>query len=385
MPGPCTRIDLTAAEHRQLQRWVCAGTTPQRLARRARLILGCAAGLGSRRLAQQERMSRTTVRRWVARFVVHRCTGLKDRPRRGRPTCVGPLTRALTVALACERPAERNVPLSRYSLAEIAAEVAAVSNGDPCPSRSSVWRLLRHDALRPWRYRCWIFPRDPHFLELAGPVLDLYSCIWQGRPLWADEYVLSADEKTSIQVRRRRHSTLATAPFQATRVEHEYKRGGALQYLAAWDVHRAEVFGRCEPHTGKAAFGRLVDQVMHQEPYRSARRVFWIVDNGSSHRGQRAADELRERHPRVVIVHTPVHASWLNQIEIYFSIIQRKVLSPNDCTTLDELADRIHAFGQRYSALNKPFAWRFTRQELEQRMNDPQLQLKPRMASPHAA
>ena len=137
-----------------------------------------------------------------------------------------------------------------------------------------------------------------------------------------------------------------------TRVEHEYRRGGALQYLAAWDVHRAGVFGRCEPRTGKAAFGRLVDDVMAQEPYRSARRVFWIVDNGSSHRGQRAADELRDRHPGVVIVHTPVHASWLDQIEIYFSIIQRKVLTPNDCTTLDELAARIHAFGQRYSALD---------------------------------
>jgi transposase len=202
------RIDLTTAEYRQLQRWMRAGTTPQRLARRARLILGCAAGCGSRRLAQQERMSRTTVRRWIARFVVDRCTGLKDRPRRGRPTCIRPVTRALTVALACERPRERNVPLSRYSLAEIAAEVAAVSAGEHNPSRSSVWRLPRHDALRPWRYKCWTFPRDPHFLELAGPVLDLYACTWQGQPLWADEYVLSADEKTSIQVRRRRHATL---------------------------------------------------------------------------------------------------------------------------------------------------------------------------------
>lgn len=357
-----------------------AGTTAQRLARRARVILGCAAGCGSRRLAQQERMSRTTVRRWIARFVVDRCRGLKDRPRRGRPTCICPVTRALTVALACERPTERNVPLSRYSLAEIAAEVAALSTGEHHPSRSSIWRLLKHDALRPWRYKCWIFPRDCHFLERAGPVLDLYACTWQGRPLWADEYVLSADEKTSIQVRRRRHPTLPTGPHQTTRVEHEYERGGALQYLAAWDVHRAEVFGRCEPRTGKAAFGRLVDQVMAQEPYRSARRVFWIVDNGSSHRGQRAAEELRARHPRVVIVHTPVHASWLNQIEIYFSIIQRKVLTPNDCTTLDELAARIQAFGRRYSALDKPFAWRFTRQDLERRLNDPHLQLEPAAA-----
>ena len=127
--------------------------------------------------------------------------------------------------------------------------------------------------------------------------------------------MLSADEKTSIQVRRRRHPTLPTGPLHATRVDHEHGRGGALQYLAAWDVHRAEVFGRCEPHTGKAAFGRLVDHVMGQEPYRPARRVFWIVDNGSSYRGGRAADELRARHPRVVIVHSPVHASCLNQIE----------------------------------------------------------------------
>ena len=114
------------------------------------------------------------------------------------------------------------------------------------------------------------------------------------------------------------------------RVEHEYERGGALAYIAAWDVHRAKIFGRCEPTTGIAPFGRLVDEVMSQPPYCSARRVFWIVDNGSSHRGQPAVARLQERWPGHVLVHTPVHASWLNQIEIYFSIIQRKVLTPND-------------------------------------------------------
>jgi transposase len=158
------------------------------------------------------------------------------------------------------------------------------------------------------------------------------------------------------------------------RVEHEYERAGVLQYLAAWDVHRAVVFGRCEPKTGKAAFGRLVDDVMDQEPYRSARRVFWIVDNGSSHRGDRAAEELKARHPRIVIVHTPTYASWLNQIEIYFSIIQRKVLKPNDYTSLEELAQALDAFGKRYSALEKPFAWCFTRRDLERRLREPMLQ-----------
>jgi hypothetical protein len=282
-----------------------------------------------------------------------------------------------------ERPADRDVPLSRYSLSELSVEVAdRLGPAAVAPSRSSIWRLLAHDALRPWRYRCWIFPRDPHFLDRASPILDLYACRWQGQPLWADEYVLSTDEKTSIQVRRRRHPTVPPGPHQAIRVEHEYERGGALQYLAAWDVHRAEVFGRCEPRTGKAAFGRLVDDVMAQEPYRSARRVFWIADNGSSHRGERAAEELRARHPRIVVVHTPVHASWLNQIEIYFSILQRKVLTPNDCTSLKELAERIVDFGKRYSALEKPFAWRFTRQDLERRLRNPLLQ--PELITPLA-
>jgi transposase len=360
MPGPVAALELTADESHQLTAWVRAGTTPHRLVRRARLILGSAAGLGSRALARQERLSRTTVRRWLGRFATERCDGLQDRPRSGRPKTLTPATHALVVALACERPADREVPLRRYSLNELMVEVAnRLPSDHVAPSRTTVWRLLKQDALRPWRYRSWISPRDPDFLERAGPVLDLYACRWQGRPLWADEYVLSADEKTSIQVRRRLHPTLPIGPHQAMRVEHEYERAGALQYLAAWDVHRAVVFGHCEPKAGKAAFGRLVSDVMRQEPYRSARRVFWIVDNGSSHRGERAADELQARHPHIVIVHTPTYASWLNQIEIYFSIIQRKVLKPNDYTSLQELTDALDAFGKRYSALGKLFAWCF--------------------------
>lgn len=385
MVQPAATIVLTAVEEQKLTTWARAATTPQRLARRARIVLGSAAGLGSRRLAQQERMSRTTVQRWRARFVADGCDGLEDRPRRGRPRVLTQTTRALVVALACERPADRNVPLSRYSLSELASEAATVLDTEVGPSRSTIWRWLMLDALRPWRHHCWIFPRDPHFLELAGPVLDLYACRWQGQPLWADEFVLSADEKTSIQARRRLQPTLPPGPHQAARIEHEYARQGALQYLAAWDVHRAIVFGRCEPKTGKAAFGRLVDHVMDQEPYRSARRVFWIVDNGSSHRGERAADELRERHPRIVVVHTPVHASWLNQIEQYFSILQRKVLTPNDLTNLKQLAQRIIAFGARYSALGKPFAWTFTRHELERRLREPLLHLDPRPLATIAA
>ncbi len=148
------------------------------------------------------------------------------------------------------------------------------------------------------------------------------------------------------------------------RVEHEYVRRGAWAYLAAWDVHRAQVFGRCERTTGIAPFERLVAQVMRQEPYRSARRVFWVTDNGSSHRGDRAAARLQARWPTLVLVHTPVHASWLNQVEIYFSVVQRKVLTPNDFASLAAVKDRLLRFQARYTHVAKPFQWTFTRRDL---------------------
>jgi hypothetical protein len=148
------------------------------------------------------------------------------------------------------------------------------------------------------------------------------------------------------------------------RVNHEYERGGALAYLAAYDVHHARVFGRCAPSTGIAPFMALVEQVMTTEPYASATRVFWIVDNGSSHRGKAATDRLPRRFPNAVLVHTPVHASWLNQVEIYFSVVQRKVVSPNDFTNLHEVEQRLAAFEQRYNVTAKPFQWKFTRTDL---------------------
>jgi hypothetical protein len=266
-------------------------------------------------------------------------------------------------ALACERPAELGLPLARLSSAEI-ARVAVARDIVEAISTTTVWRWLAEDALRPWRYRSWIFPRDPDFEAKAGPILDLYAGRFEDAPLRPDEHVVCADEKTSIQARARIHAGQPPAPRRAGRVEHEYERAGALAYLAAWDVHRAQVFGRCEPSTGIVPFERLVDQVMGEEPYASAQRVFWIVDNGSSHRGPRTEARLRERWPAIRVVHTPIHASWLNQVEVYFSVVQRKVLEPNDFASLDQLAERLLAFGTHYSTLARPFDWRFTRQAL---------------------
>jgi hypothetical protein len=231
-------------------------------------------------------------------------------------------------------------------------------------SGTTIWRWLAEDAIKPWRVRSWIFPRDPGFEAKAGRVLDLYAWEWEGQPLRGDDYVVSADEKTSIQARIRRHSSLPAAPGRVPRTEFEYTRGGALQYLAAWDVHRAKVFGRCEPATGIEPFGRLLTQVMTTEPYASARRVFWVVDNGSSHRGQASIDRVQGRWPTARLIHLPVHASWINQVEIYFSVIQRKVLTPNDFASPAEVQERLRAFERRYEQAAAPFEWKFTRHDL---------------------
>ncbi len=266
-------------------------------------------------------------------------------------------------ALACQLPAELGVPLSRLHVPDIRSEV--IRRGIVATiSDATIWRWLDEDALRPWTYRSWIFPRDPDFEPKAARVLDLYGREWNGKPLGDGDFVISADEKTSIQARCRCHPALPPAAGRAMRVEHEYDRGGALQYLAAWDVHRGTVSGRCEEHTGIEPFDRLVAQVMTIEPYSSARRVFWVVDNGSSHRGQASVHRLQGRYPNLVLVHLPKHSSWLNQIEIYFSIVQRKVLTPNDFTDLDEVERRLLAFERRYEEAATPFEWKFTRTDL---------------------
>jgi hypothetical protein len=267
-------------------------------------------------------------------------------------------------ALGCELPSERGIPLSRFSCADIARE--AIERGIVARiSGATVWRWLNEDAIKPWRYRTWIFPRDPQFRPKAERVLDLYHGVWEGQPLGDDEYVLSADEKTSIQARQRCHAPEAPRPGNPQRVEFEYERHGALAYMAAWDVRRARVFGRCEQTTGIDAYHRLVDLVMQQEPYRSAKRVFWITDNGSSHRGLVSAKRLAQWYPHAVQVHTPVHASWLNQVEIYFSIVQRKVLTPSDFPDLQAVEETLLKFQTRYEQKAKPFEWKFSREDLD--------------------
>ena len=266
------------------------------------------------------------------------------------------------IRLACERPTESDVRLGRWSSCELAHE--AVARGI-CEQISgvTVWRWLSEDAIKPWQYRSWIFPRDPEFPAKAGRILDLYGGRWEGELLHPGDYVVCCDEKPSIQARARKHATLPAAAGvkRGQRVEHR----GALTYFAAWDVRRARLFDRCAPADGIVPFDQLVEQFMSMQPYSKAQRVFVIVDNGSAHRGKASIRRLQGAWSNLILIHTPVHASWLNQAQIYFSVVQRKVLTPNDFPDLDTLEQQLLAFGRRYEQIASPFEWKFTRADLD--------------------
>jgi hypothetical protein len=280
-----------------------------------------------------------------------------------------PLDKAIVVSIACDVVAKTGNPLSRQSTSDLAKRAQDELNKSISPS--TVWRILDEDAIKPWQYEHWLFPRAANFFEKAAVVLDLYEGYWQGERLDPFDCVLSSDEKTSIQARVREDPTLEPGSGRPRRVAAKYKRGGALQYLAVWDVQQGRVMGRCEARTGIASFGRLVQQVMEHPEYRTPcgrsdvrSRVFWVVDNGSSHRGAAAVKRMSEASANAILVHTPVNASWLNQVEVYFSLLQRKVLTPNDSANLQELELRIRLYEELTNQNPKPFDWKFTKYDL---------------------
>ena len=330
---------------------------------RARIVLLAAGGAQNVDIARRVGVCVDVASRWRKRFCLEGLAGLEDRPRSGRPRIFGSDVVAGVKALACEPPEESGVPLSRWSSMELASHAVTEGLVDAISS-STVRRWLHADAIKPWRYRSWIFPRDPDFATKAARVLDLYARVFDGVPLGPDDYVISADEKSQLQALARCHPGRPSGPGHIGQVEFEYKRGGTLAYMGAYDVHQARLFGSVAEKTGIVPFMDLVERVMTLEPYASARRIYWVVDNGSSHNGQRSIDRMAAAWPNARLVHLPVHASWLNQIEIVFSVIQRKVIKPADFADLAALADRLERFEDRYNRTARPFDWHFTSRDL---------------------
>jgi hypothetical protein len=269
------------------------------------------------------------------------------------------------VAIVCETLNEHKLPLSRFSITDL-QRIVVKEEGLARLSHASLGRILKQNALKPWQYRYWLFPRDPDFVPKACVVLDLYAGFWQGQRLGSGEYVLSADEK-SIQVLARCHPSLLTSPGHQPRVEFEYERLGTVAYHAVWDVFRAKIFGRVAPNTCIATFNQLLEWVMTQ-PYQSSDRSFWIADGGCAHHPSTFPARLQGMYPNAVAVSLPTHSSWLNQIEIYFSIVQRKVLTPMDVVDENSLTSRLLDFQDYYQETAKPFSWKFTAADLKKRL-----------------
>jgi transposase len=368
MPLPAVLVTLTAAERKALKKRIRGTRTAWRDRLRAQVVLAAAMGRSNARIARDLRISQDTVRKWRGRFAARGLEGLSDLPRPGRPRQISAEVRAAVVALACQLPAVTGVPLAHWTGPELAAELAARGLASPM-SASSVLRILAEHPVKPWQYQSWIYPRDPDFEAKAKVIVDLYQGYYNGEPLGTGDRILSFDAKPQINARRRLHPTLPAAPGRPVRYEHEYKRQGSLALLAGLDVHTGKVFASTPVTTGIKPFMDLAGQVMARPEYKNAPRVFVVVDNGSDHRGQAAISRLAKAHPNAIMIHTPLHASWLNQIEIFFSVIQKKVVTPNDFASLGELSATLLGFVDRYNQTARPFSWKFTAADLHDLMD----------------
>jgi transposase len=356
-------VTLTASQRKTLGRRVRGARTPYRDWLRARIVLAAARGRDNAQISAGLGVSINTVRKWRGRFAAAGLDGLRDRPRSGRPRRISAADRAAVVAAACQLPAVSGVPLARWTGPDLLAELTGQVSGPV--SLSSLRRILAGHPIKPWQYQSWIYPRDPAFEARAKVVLDLYQGSYQGEPLSPGDRILSVDAKPQINARRRLHRTLPAGRGRPARYEHEYKRQGSLTLLAALDIRTGQVFAATPRKPGIAPFTDLTAQVLARPEYKNAPRVFVIVDNGSDHRGQPAIARLAAAHPNAIMSCTPLHASWLNQIEIFFAVIQKKVVTPNDFASLGQLSGTLLGFTARYNKTAKPFNWKYTAADLK--------------------
>lgn len=362
-PGPSpTKITLTAQARNELEAVVRKATSPQREVFRARIVLLAAQGLNNTEIARRLECTRKTVRKWRDRYAHDGRAGLNDEPRPGRPPVYGDVERALVTAIACELPANRGLPLSRLSTGDIHEQVARELV--PCPSRSTIAAWLAQAAIRPWTYTSWVTPRDPQFEQKTVPVLDLYNGLWDGEELSERDVVICADEKTGVQARSRRRTP--PGPHTPNHVEHQYKRHGTCIYQAALIVGTGEVVGHCVDRNTRANFELLVEEVMTHPICLAADRVFWILDNGSAHHPNTFTWWLKQQYGDVEVLHLPTGASWLNQMELYFSVLTRKALAGESFPSVSALRNRIDGFEDRWNRTPTPIEWTYTSEQLTQ-------------------
>lgn len=334
---------LTIEERAGLERRVRAQTTAHRDRQRAQVVLLAADGVPGTQIAEMVGLSQQSVCKWRIRFRDRGLDGLDDAPRSGRPLVYGPTDRLVLMAKVTEEHPKVD---SQWSHSELAAEMAAAA----IPiSASQIGRILANDDVKPHRVQGWLTRRDsPEFWERAADVCGLYLA----PP--ANAVVLSIDEKTGIQAKSRKHPTQGVKPGRPERREFEYVRHGTASLIAALDVATGKVAAVDVARNDSAHFIEFLTQI--DESIDPTLAIHIVLDNGSSHRSK-ATKKWFADHPRFVVHHTPVHASWLNQVEAFFSILTRKVLRRGEFESRADLVARILAFIEHRNNTPTPFKW----------------------------
>jgi transposase len=335
---------VSVAERQELERLVRAHKTPQRLVKRATVILLAGDGVSNRQISKRVGMAEPYVAKWRSRFEAKRIEGLRDDPRPGRPRIYGPEDRFRLVATVTQTPPD---PASHWSHSQLAAAMADVGI-----SASQIGRILASLDLKPHRVRYWISRRDdPEFWEKAADVCGLYL----NAP--DNALVLSVDEKTQIPVRSRTQPSVPVEPGQAERQESEYVRHGIANLVAALDVHHGGIFHAASIEANNSTnFCSFLEEVDGRVP--EDLQIHVVMDNGSSHVSRQTQAWLAG-HERFHVHLTPTHASWLNMVELFFSILARRLLKRGIFSSPEEMVEKIMAFIENYNRTAKPFRWTY--------------------------
>ena len=333
-----------------LERCAEAQQLPHRLVVRAQLVLAAINGESTYAIAKRLGCCESTVRKWRKRIEERPCLAvLEDLPRSGRPTEISPEIRCEIIRIACSRPKDNAAPFGELWTLKTLQSACEEQTGAEL-STSEIHRILMCNGLKPHRVRSWLHSPDPQFQEKVKAITDLYLELPKGATL------LSFDEKTGMQAREDKHALRPARPGEGVRKEFEYKRHGTVTLLAALDVQTGEVHGECARRTGDNLVGFFETLATKY----AAGPVFVVLDNLNVHKGERW-EEFNARHNgRFHFVYTPLHASWINQIELWFSILQRRVIKHGSFVTQAELTRTVLEFIAYWNRVEAhPFRWRF--------------------------
>ena len=363
MPGPSSPIKITieATELSKLQKIQRSLKSAHALVLRVTIILLITAGLSVSQVSRKTNVTRNTVKKWAKRYSELGLSGLEDLPRKGCPPDFDAEVAMHIIKIACEMPELRGRSLDKWDCEEIAKELIRTKIVISI-SGESVRRILNAQKLKPWRHHMWLSekkPRDQEFCDKVRDVCDVYF-----RPLESWECVLSVDENTSIQARKRIGDMMPAKPGKSVYCEHEYERKGALNLLAAFDTRTGKVYGKCYGRKRQVEFIDFLEY-LDAEIAKEKTKIHIVCDNVPMHKGKQVQAWLKN-HPRFEFHFTPVHCSWMNQIEQWFSILKRKRLTISNFQSKEDLEKKLYSFISQWNESAHPFRWNEkTREKIE--------------------